>query len=118
MQKLGKWYIGFGIFLIVCGILGFASNPAAAKTALITGSFFGGLNILLGWGMLRGFSALRHMAAVVTLLLITAFSWRSFAGWSQVADGEPKVFAASLISTMLLGAILTLVKLLRNWRAQ
>jgi uncharacterized membrane protein (UPF0136 family) len=116
MHFLGKWFIGFGVFLIVCGILGFASNPAAAKTALITGSFFGGLNLLMGWGLLHGFSAVRYVAAPVTVLLIAAFSWRSYAGWVQVADGEPKVFAASLISTMLIGAILTLIQLVRNWR--
>ncbi len=116
MSFLGKWFIGFGVFLIVCGILGFASNPAAAKTALITGSFFGGINLLMGWAFLRGFSAVRYAAAPLTLLLIAAFSWRSYAGWAQVAEGEPKVFAATLISTMLIGAILTLIQLVRHWR--
>ncbi len=117
MRFLGKWFIGFGVFLFVCGILGYASNPAAAKTALITGSFFGGLNVLAGWGFLRGFAVVRFIAAPLVLLLIAAFSWRAYAGWSDVADGEPKVFAASLISTMLVGSILTLIQLARRWRA-
>jgi uncharacterized membrane protein (UPF0136 family) len=118
MKFLGKWYLGFGLFLIVCGILGYASNPAAAKTALITGSFFGGLNLLLGWGFLRGFAPGRYVAAALTGMLIAAFSWRSSAAWMQVAEGEPKLFAASLITTMLAGSILTLIQLVLHWRKQ
>jgi hypothetical protein len=116
MKNLGKWFFGFGVFLFVCGILGFVSNPVAAKTALITGSFFGGLNLLIGWGLLRGYVALRYFAGAITVLLVGAFSWRSTAGWVQVLNGEPKHFAAGLITVMLIASIFTLIKLLRHWR--
>ncbi len=108
------WLYGFGIFLIVCGLAGFLSNPAAAKTALISGSLFGGLSIL--WGLLlgKGLGFARWIALVMTILLCGVFGWRSTASWQAVSEGEPKAFAASLITLMLLGSIATVVKLLRR----
>jgi uncharacterized membrane protein (UPF0136 family) len=47
-----KWLIGYGVFLFLCGMAGYLSNPAAAKTALISGTAFGGLSVF--WGVLLG----------------------------------------------------------------
>jgi uncharacterized membrane protein (UPF0136 family) len=107
-----RWLISFGIFLILCGLAGYLSNPAAAKTALISGSLFGGLSVV--WGILlgKGFNFAKWAALVMTLLLCVVFGWRSIVSWQAVAGGEPKVFAASLISLMLLGSLATVVKLL------
>jgi uncharacterized membrane protein (UPF0136 family) len=109
-----RWLIGFGIFLILCGLAGFLSNPAAAKTALMSGSLFGGLSTV--WGILlgKGFGFAKWAALVMTLLLCGVFGWRSTVSWQAVADGEPKTFAASLITLMLLGSIATVVRLLRK----
>ncbi len=109
-----RWLIGYGIFLFVCGLAGFLSNPAAAKTALISGSLFGGLSIL--WGVLlgKGLGFAKWVALVMTLLLCGVFGWRSTAGWQAVSEGEPKAFAATLITLMLLGSLATVVKLLRR----
>ncbi len=118
MRKLGRWFIGFGVFLFVSGVLGYASNPEGAKTALLTGSFFGAINFGIGLGLMWQQLWLRFAALAVTLLLITAFSWRATVGWQEVASGEPKLFAASLISLMLVGAVLTLIQLLRFWKRE
>lgn len=109
-----RWLCGFGIFLVLCGLAGFLSNPAAAKTALISGSLFGGLSIL--WGVLlgKGLGFAKWAALVMTILLCGVFGWRSTASWQAVSEGEPKAFAASLITLMLLGSIATVVKLLRR----
>ena len=29
--NIGRWYIGFGLFLILCGVAGYLSNPEAAQ---------------------------------------------------------------------------------------
>lgn len=118
MRKLGRWFIGFGVFLFVCGILGYASNPEGAKTALMTGSMFGAINAGIGLGLMGRQYWLRFAALAVTLLLIAAFSWRATVGWQGVAAGEGKLFAASLISLMLVGAVLTLIQLLRFWKRE
>ena len=111
-QKIGRWYLGFGVFLILCGLVGYASNPAAAKTALMSGATFGTLSALWGFWMLKGGRLFAFIAAsLTTLMLCAAFCWRSVVSWQAYADGEPKLFAATLISAMLVGSIISLFKL-------
>lgn len=109
----GRWFIGFGLFLILCGVAGFLSNPAAAKTALISGGTFGLLSAFWGVLMLRGFAWARWAALATTAMLAVVFTWRSSAGWMAWSAGEPKLFAASLITLMLIGAVSSLIVLLR-----
>lgn len=114
----GRWYIGFGIFLILCGIAGYASNPEGAKTALMSGGAFGTLSA--GWGVWMQKSAgkaPRIAAGLTTLMLIGAFTWRSIVTWQKVSDGEPKQFAASLITLMLITSVLSLVRLIQSCRS-
>jgi uncharacterized membrane protein (UPF0136 family) len=106
-----KWLISYGVFLFLCGLAGYLSNPVAAKTALISGSVFGTLSLI--WGLLlgKGFGFAKWAALATTLLLCAVFSWRSFASWQKVLNGEPKAFAASLITLMLLGSLATVARL-------
>ena len=76
MSFTGRWFVGFGIFLIVCGVAGFLSNPDGAKTALLSGGMFGGLSAFWVVLMLRGFGWARMAAGVSTLVLVAAFAWR------------------------------------------
>jgi uncharacterized membrane protein (UPF0136 family) len=107
-----KWLIGYGVFLFLCGMAGYLSNPAAAKTALISGSAFGGLSVV--WGMLlgKGFGFAKWAALATTLMLCAVFSIRSFISWQKVMADEPKTFAASLITLMLLGSLATVARLI------
>lgn len=109
-----RWLVGFGIFLFLCGLAGFLSNPAKAQTALIMGGTFGGLSVV--WGVLlgKGFAFAKWGALVTTILLCGAFGWRSTRSWQAVAEGEPKTFTAVLITLMLLGSLATVVRLLRR----
>mgnify|MGYP000170059977 FL=1 len=107
-----KWLIGYGVFLFICGLVGYISNPEKAITALISGSVFGGLSILWGFLLIKGMRFAKWAALVTTLLLCVVFSWRSYASWQAVASGEPKAFAASLITLMLIGSLATVYRLL------
>jgi hypothetical protein len=113
-QKIGQWYIGFGIFLILCGLAGYASNPEAARSALISGATFGILSALWGFWLLKGGQLIAFIAAALTtLMLCAAFSWRSIVSWQAYLGGESsKLFAACLISAMLIGSMLSLIKLI------
>ncbi len=112
---LGKSIIGYGLFLIVIGVLGFLSNPEKAKTALISGGGFGGLSIVWGILLLRGVRWARTAAVTTTLLLGAVFVWRALAGWLAVAGGQPeKRTAALLITVMLAGSLVMLFLLLRG----
>ena len=110
----GRWFVGFGIFLILCGVAGYLSNPAGAKTALISGGTFGGMSALWGVLMLKGLAWAKVAAWVSTLMLVAAFAWRSIAGWMAYAAGEPKLFASSLITLMLAGSLWSLLILRRG----
>ena len=114
MSFTGRWFVGFGIFLILCGVAGYLSNPAGAKTALISGGSFGGLSAVWGLLMMKGFAWAKVAAWVSTLLLVAAFAWRSVAGWMAYAAGEPKLFAASLITLMLAASLVSLAVLARR----
>jgi uncharacterized membrane protein (UPF0136 family) len=109
-----RWLISFGVFLFLCGLAGYLSNPAAAKTAVISGSLFGGLSVVWGLLLAKGFNFAKWIALAMTLMLCGVFGWRSVVSWQAVADGAPKAFAASLITLMLLGSLATVVKLLRR----
>ncbi len=114
-KQLGLWLLGFGAFLIVCGLLGYLSNPEKAKTALISGGSFGLLS--MGWGLwlrLSGARAAWWAATVTTFLLLGAFSWRATASWQAHLSGEPKLIAAVLITAMWIGSLATLIVLWRG----
>lgn len=107
-----KWLIGYGVFLFLCGLAGYLSNPAAAKTALISGSAFGGLSVVWGALLGKGFGWAKWAALATTLMLCVVFSIRSYISWQKVMADEPKAFAASLITLMLLGSLATVVRLI------
>jgi uncharacterized membrane protein (UPF0136 family) len=107
-----RWLIWFGVFLFLCGLAGYLSNPAAAKTALISGSLFGVLSVVWGLLLAKGFNFAKWIALAMTVMLCGVFGWRSVVSWQAVAEGAPKAFAASLITLMLLGSLATVGKLL------
>ena len=114
MSFSGRWFVGFGIFLMLCGVAGYLSNPAGAKTALMSGGTFGALSALWGLLMLKGFTWAKIAAWVNTLVLVAAFAWRAIAGWIAYAAGEPKLFAASLITLMLAASLASIAVLARR----
>jgi uncharacterized membrane protein (UPF0136 family) len=108
------YLIFYGAFLIVMGLLGFLSNPEKAKTALMSGGTFGALSIV--WGVLgaRGVRWSLPVALATTGLLALVFAWRASVGWLAVIDGKrEKLFAATLISLMLVASVLMLLRLLK-----
>ncbi len=114
MNFTGRWFLGFGLFLILCGIAGYLSNPSGAKTALLSGGTFGLLSAFWGFLMLRRHPLARLAALICTTFLTAVFFWRATAGWMAVTAGEPKLFAASLITLMLLGSLLSIAVLLKT----
>lgn len=107
-MKTTRTFLALGIFLILAGLLGYLSNPAAAKTALISGGFFGTLFILCSVAFHFGFKFIRWVGLGVIVMLIPIFVWRSSASWLALAGGDgSKLIAALLITSMLLASIIS-----------
>jgi hypothetical protein len=66
--------------------------------------------------MLKGFGLSKVAAWVSTMVLVAAFAWRATVGWMAYAAGEPKLFAASLITLMLVASLASIVVLGRSAR--
>ena len=90
------------------------SNPSGAKTALISGGTFGFLSALWGVLMSRGLGWAWMVALGCTGFLAVVFTWRAAAGWMAYSAGQPKLFAASLITLMLAGALVSIRVLVKN----
>lgn len=110
-----RWILAYGLFLIVAGIAGFLSNPEKAKTALMSGGTAGILSLTWGWAALRGHRWGVWAALATTTLLALVFAWRATASWQAVGAGnQDKVFAASLITLMLVASVSLLSMLGRS----
>lgn len=115
MKKNASILIGYGLFLILVGLIGFLSNPEKAKTALMSGGTFGLLSIGLGVLAAKGWSKARPIALGMAAFLGLVFIWRSSVSWMAVAGGQSeKTLAALLISSMLLGTVFLAARLLRR----
>lgn len=109
MEKKPKALFIFGSYLILAGLAGYLSNPEKAKTALMSGGVFGALNLLCGFLLMKGHAWAAWVGLGLSGLLAATFTWRATVGWMAVANGQSeKLFAAALISSMLVGALLTL----------
>lgn len=114
MKNTSIVLMGYGIFLVLIGLLGYLSNPEKAKTALLSGGTFGLLNIVLGALARRQWRPSVPIALTVAALLAIVFSWRSIVTWGKYLDDQPeKLVAGILITSMLVATVLVLVYLVR-----
>jgi len=114
-SKDAKTFLFFGIYLIIAGIAGFASNPEKAKTALLSGGLFGSLSVAVSYLLSKKIPWARKVGIGILVLLSGVFVWRSSAGWIAVSNGQSeKFFAAALITSMLTAACVSLFLVLRK----
>ena len=119
MPKYSKVMIGFGAFLIICGLLGWASAgfEAKARTAVYSGGATGILMIGMGFMAASPKRALKmigiHLGIIFPLVFAGVFIWRASLGWSAYLAGEPKLATAALISLMAAASLVTFVTVLR-----
>ena len=114
-MKSSTILIGYGLFLILAGLTGYLSNPEKAKTALMSGGTFGLIQIVLEVLCLKGWNAGRKVGIGVAAFLALIFTWRASVGWMSVAGGQgEKLFAAALISTMLIASVAAIFLLIKK----
>jgi uncharacterized membrane protein len=114
MKSIAFSLFAYVAFLILAGLAGYLSNPEKAKTALMSGGTFGLLSIALAVLALRGWRPVIGAALGVGGFLALTFIWRSSVSWMAVAGGQQeKMFAAILITTMLVGTVAMIGLVLR-----
>jgi len=114
-ERKSRALLFFGTYLIAAGLAGYLSNPEKAATALISGGLFGALSIGCGLLLRRGISFAAKLGIGLCALLTFTFAWRSAVGWTAVVNGNSeKLFAACLITSMLIGALATIRVLLKR----
>ena len=113
-RALGTWMVGYGVFRIAMGAIGFLSNPEKAATALLSGGTFGALSILWGGLLRRDQAWARGGALATTGLLAAAFTWRATVGWLAVYDGHSEKLVAALLITVM--DVATFASLFVLWR--
>lgn len=105
-MSLSRSFLFLGLFLLVAGLVGYLSNPAGAKTALLSGGIFGTFFVVCSVALQKGFTVARWVGWWVIVFLIAIFTWRASVSWMAVAAGEStKLIAALLISAMLLASL-------------
>lgn len=107
--------LGYGLFLIAIGVVGYLSNPEKAATALLSGGTFGVLSMIWGALLRRGQDWARWAALATTGFLTAVFAWRATVTWLAVQGGNSeKLVAAGLITAMGVASVLTLYVLLAS----
>jgi hypothetical membrane protein len=120
MRASARILFVFGIFLIVCGVLGWASAGFSdrAKTAVLSGAGSGALILVSGFlanGASRTMQAIgAHAGMGLALLFGGTFVWRAIVAWQDVSSGEPKTMTASLLSAMAVAALVSLALLVKS----
>lgn len=120
MPRASKLAVGFGLFLIACGFLGWAAAgfTAKAKTAILSGSMTGIMMIAMGVmasSSKPGLAAIGRYGSLGLPVFFTAiFSWRAAIGWQAYAAGQPKLYVAVLLSLMAAASISIFAALLRE----
>ena len=111
LKNASTWIKVYGIYLIVAGLAGWLSNPEKARTALIMGGSFGALSLLLGFIAASGRRWAYGVMIGLAAMLGTVFAIRSFISWrAYLAGDDSKLFAACLISSMLVATLVLLPK--------
>ncbi|MFN6136673.1 MAG: hypothetical protein ACK475_10445 [Bacteroidota bacterium] len=116
-RHVSRVLIGYGLFLLLTGFIGYRITQEHSTSALFNGSFFGSLLVMLG--VLHRLGRMWTLPASVSAVVIFSltFLWRSALQWMHVADGEPdRLGIAVLLSVMAGVSVVVSVLLARTYR--
>eukprot|EP00052_Salpingoeca_macrocollata_P026372 m.244751 g.244751 ORF g.244751 m.244751 type:complete len:165 (+) comp22564_c3_seq2:683-1177(+) len=117
-QQVARILIPYAVFLFLCGFGGWAINSFAgkAKSGMIMGSGSAVVVLVVAWFARRDIGTInlsaarqsRVMGSLVCIIYSGVFVWRA----SKILGVEEKVYLFLLLCLMVLGSVVTLVRLL------
>ncbi len=116
-KRLGTLLIGYGVFLMASGLIGFEMTRETSTSSLFNGGVFGTLLVVLGilhrQGRMWTHPASLSAAAIFTL----TFVWRTALQWHEIANGDAtRVNIAVLLSVMSVVSLGVVAVLFKHYR--
>lgn len=105
--------MGYGIFLCICGIIGFLAAPGLGKQLASSGTAFGGLALIWAFLLERKRKPAWWGAMISTAVLAVVFLSRATGAMALI---EPSRIVAGLNALCFLGSIITVAILFRGRR--
>ncbi|MBU3698467.1 MAG: hypothetical protein FGM33_00440 [Candidatus Kapabacteria bacterium] len=116
-RQVSTLLIGYGLFLVVSGLIGYEITIEHSTSALFNGSIFGSLIVLLGvlhrMGRMWTLPASISAAAIFSL----TFLWRSGLQWMKIAsETTERTGIAVLLTVMATVSVVVFFVLRRSYR--
>lgn len=103
MKRLGLVVLAYGMFLILCGLLGYTLTRETSTSAILNGVVFGTLMVVMGMLLRQGRPWTLPASLSATAIFTLTFVWRGAVQWTHVAEqGSQALPIAALLTLMTL----------------
>lgn len=117
VRHLGNLLIGYGVFLIAAGIVGFELTGETSASSIFNGGLFGSLVVILGLLHRQGRMWTHPAALSATGIFFLTFVWRASIKWYGAATGDQTVISIAVLLTLMSGVSAAVVAVLfRHYR--
>lgn len=116
-KRLGNLLIGYGVFLVVAGLVGFELTGETSASSILNGGLFGTFVILLGVLHRQGRMWTHPAALSAAGIFLLTFVWRASIKWHGSATGDASATAIAILLTLMsLVSAAVVVVLFRHYR--
>jgi len=116
-KRLGNLLIGYGVFLVVAGLVGFELTGETSASSILNGGLFGTFVILLGVLHRQGRMWTHPAALSAAGIFLLTIVWRSSIKWHGSATGDACSTAIAILLTLMsLVSAAVVVVLFRHYR--
>ncbi len=117
VRQLGNLLIGYGVFLIAAGIVGFELTGETSASSILNGGLFGSLVVILGLLHRQGRMWTHPAALSATGIFFLTFVWRASIKWYGAATGDQAMVSIAILLTVMSGVSAAVVAVLfRHYR--
>lgn len=116
-RHIGNLLVLYGLFLFLCGILGYLATRETSTSSLLNGGIFGTLMCIGGLLGRQGRMWTLPAAVSATAVFTLTFLWRGSLQWYHtVTDDASRWLVSVLLTLMLFASGIMLAILLKHYR--